>query len=390
MKREDWINGELAALRERDLYRHLTPYDQVGGKITVDGRTYVNFSSNDYLNLAHHPGVVRAGREALRAYGCGATASRLVTGTLRIHDELEQTLAAYKGYPTALVFGSGYLANAGAIPALAGRGDHVFADRLVHASIVDAIVMSRANLHRFRHNDANHLMHLLGRCRERGRRLIVTESVFSMDGDLAPLADLVAAADEHDAMVMIDEAHAIGVFGPFGSGLVREHGLEVSVNVSMGTLSKALAGYGGFVACSEVMREFLINRARALIYSTGLPPGSIGSALEVLRMAAGDGRMGRRLLHHAAAFRQRLKDSGLNTGDSDSQIVPIIVGESAQTLSFARRLRDRGILAIAIRPPTVPEGSARIRLAVTLAHTEEDLEWAASEIAAAAAEEGIA
>ena len=191
-------------------------------------------------------------------------------------------------------------------------------------------------------------------------------------------------------MVMIDEAHAIGVFGPFGSGLVREHGLEVSVNVSMGTLSKALAGYGGFVACSEVMREFLINRARALIYSTGLPPGSIGSALEVLRMAAGAGRMGRRLLHHAAAFRQRLKDSGLNTGDSDSQIVPIIVGESAQTLSFARRLRDRGILAIAIRPPTVPEGSARIRLAVTLAHTEEDLEWAASEIAAAAAEEGIA
>ena len=390
MKSEDWISGELNALRERSLYRHLTPYDQVGGKITVDGRSYLNFSSNDYLNLARHPAVVRASREALRAYGCGATASRLVAGTLKIHDELEQTLAAYKGYPTALVFGSGYLANAGVIPALAGRGDHVFVDRLVHASIVDAMVMSRANLHRFRHNDASHLSHLLSRCRERGRRLVVTESVFGMDGDIAPLSDIVATADDHGAMVMIDEAHATGVFGPFGSGLVREHRLEAGVNVSMGTLSKALAGYGGFVACSEPMREFLINRARALIYSTGLPPGTIGSALEVLRMAAGDGRMGRRLLHHAAAFRQKLKDSGLNTGDSVSQIIPILVGESARTLSLAQRLRTRGLLAIAIRPPTVPQGSARIRLAVTLAHTEDDLDWAASEIAAAAAEEGIA
>ena len=380
MRSEQWIDDELARLREKSLERRLSVFDGVGGKITVDGRTFLNFSSNDYLGLSRHPEVVSASRRYLEAHGCGATASRLITGTLHPHVELERAIAAVKGYGAALVFGSGFLANAGIIASLVGRNDHVFADKLVHASIIDGIALSRANLKRFRHNDPEHLESLLKQWSTSGRKLVVTESVFSMDGDIAPLPEIVSVADKYGAMIMVDEAHATGIFGPGGSGLIREYGLEDRVNVSMGTLSKALGGYGGFVACSPAMRELLVNRARAFIYTTGLPPSAVGSAIGALAVIAKAGNPGAELLGRAAVFRNRLRDAGLDVLTSQSQIIPVLIGDNAEALAVAEKLKSRGILAVAIRPPTVPEGTARLRLSLTLDHSEHDLEWAARKI----------
>jgi len=376
-------------LSKRHLDRHVQAYLEAGGKIRIGDRTYLNFSSNDYLNLARHPDVVAKAAEALRAAGCGATASRLLTGTLTWHDELEQKLARYKGYPCALLFGSGFLANVGTIPALMGRNDYVFADKLVHASIVDAIMLSRAKLYRFRHNDVEHLEQLLKKSETSGRRLIVTESVFSMDGDLAPLQDIAHVAQRHGAMVMVDEAHATGVFGPRGGGLVREWELEPMINIGLGTLSKAFGGYGGFVACSESMRAFLINHARSFIYSTALPPSVVGAALGAMQVIEESCDLGAQLLKNVAVFRNRLQEAGLNTGNSASQIIPIMVGKNSKALAISEKLREQGIIGVAIRPPTVPQGTARIRLSVTLAHTREDLEHVGQVIIATAQGEGL-
>lgn len=389
MHYEAWISERLCDLSKRHLDRHVQAYLEAGGKIRIGDRTYLNFSSNDYLNLARHPDVVAKAAKALRAAGCGATASRLLTGTLTWHDELEQKLARYKGYACALLFGSGFLANVGTIPALMGRNDYVFADKLVHASIVDAIMLSRAKLYRFRHNDVEHLEQLLKKSETSGRRLIVTESVFSMDGDLAPLQDIAHVAQRHGAMVMVDEAHATGVFGPKGGGLVREWGLEPMINIGLGTLSKAFGGYGGFVACSESMRAFLINHARSFIYSTALPPSVVGAALGAMQMIEESCDLGAQLLKNAAVFRNRLQEAGLNTGNSASQIIPIMVGKNSKALAISKKLREQGIIGVAIRPPTVPQGTARIRLSVTLAHTREDLEHVGQVIIATAQGEGL-
>lgn len=389
MDREAWIEKLLEELRAKHLERRAAAWPEGGGRIRLQDRTLLNFSSNDYLDLAHHPLVVEFSEAMLRRYGAGSTASRLVSGTLPVHEELEERLARLKGYPAALVFGSGYLANAGVIPVLAGRDDTVFADKLSHASIIDSVVLSRARFVRFRHNDAAHLDELLSKHEGGGRKLVVTESVFSMDGDLAPLREIADAAARHEAMLMADEAHATGVFGPGGSGLIRQHKLEGSVNVSMGTLSKALGGYGGFVACSGPLRELLVNRARTFIYTTAPPPAAIGAALGALDILERNPELGPELLRRAAAFRRRLNSAGLDTLQSASQIIPLMVGDNAKTLALSQRLLEAGILAVAIRPPTVPEGTARLRLSVTLAHTDEDLESAADRILAAAKAEGV-
>lgn len=389
MRTETWIDEELDSVRRADIERRLTAYPQTGGKIHVDGRPMLNLASNDYLDLARHPDVVAAAADAVRSLGAGATASRLVAGTLPIHGELEDRLARYKGYPAALVFGSGYMANSGVITCLVGRGDTVFVDRLVHASILDAAILSRARLCRFRHNDPTHLQELLQKTGSQGRRLVITESVFSMDGDVAPLRDIATVAGAASAMLMVDEAHSTGVFGPGGSGLIRELKIEGLVNASMGTLSKALAGYGGFIACSGRLRDLMVNRARSFIFSTGLPPASAASALATLDVLDARPDMGKDLLENAACFRRRLRDAGLDTGRSASQIIPVIVGENRLAVEVSRRIRERGILAAAIRPPTVPAGTARLRLSVTLAHSRVDLDMAADAIIGAAKELGI-
>lgn len=388
MNREAWIEELLSGLRAEHAERRTIVYPGSGGRLQLDGREFLNFSCNDYLGLSKHPCVVAAAKQALDKYGAGSTASRLVTGTLPPHEELEQRLAHFKGYPAALVFGSGFLTNAGVIPSLVGREDTVFADKLVHASVIDSITLSRARLARFRHNDVRHLEELLKKDAA-GRRLIVTESVFSMDGDLAPLPEIAAAASRHGAMLMIDEAHATGVFGPSGSGLIRKHRIESSVNVSMGTLSKAIGSYGGFIACSPCMRELFVNRARALIYTTTLPPPVIAASITALEVMQASPEMGATLLKRAESFRNALKAAGLDTQQSASQIIPIVVGENAKALALAERLRASGILAVAIRPPTVPQGSARLRLSVTLDHSENDLARATMLIVAAAKAEGV-
>lgn len=370
---ETWIADELTARRREGLERALVALDHAGPRVTVGGRTLLNVSGNDYLGLAHHPHVVARARECLDRFGAGASASRLVSGTLACHEELEARLARFKGYPAALTFGSGYAANLGLIPALVGRDDRVFIDRLAHASLIDGVILSRARLQRFRHNDADHLASLLGKCPGDGRKLVVTESVFSMDGDCAPLRDLAATADRHGAFLLVDEAHATGVFGPSGSGCIRAAGLEEHVNLSMGTLSKSLGSQGGFAACSADMRALLINQSRAFIYSTALAPAAAGAALGALDVLEGEPDRGARLLARADGVRERLKAAGLDTGVSVSQIVPVIVGPSERALRVGQRLREAGFLAVAIRPPTVPPGTARLRLSLSLDHTEAEL-----------------
>lgn len=389
MNNESWIPEVLTQLRAGHLERVLNAYPESGGRIRIGGRDVLNFSCNDYLGLTRHPALAQAAAEAAATLGAGATASRLVTGTLALHETLERRLATFKGYPSALLFGSGFLTNMGVIPSLVGRDDAVFADRFVHASILDAIALSRARLARFQHNDVASLDSALAKYPPSGRRLIVTESVFSMDGDLAPLPDLARVARKHGAMFMVDEAHATGVFGPAGSGLVREYKLEQTVNVSMGTLSKAFGGYGGFVACTRDMRNLLVNQARSFIYSTALPPAVVGAALAALDLMEQNPGWGADLLRRADTFRKTLNAAGLDTLQSASQIVPVLVGENEKALSLSNRLRENGILCVAIRPPTVPEGTARLRFSVSLAHTEQDLEFAAAQIIAAARAEGL-
>ncbi|MBU0677448.1 MAG: 8-amino-7-oxononanoate synthase [Verrucomicrobia bacterium] len=389
MNREAWIDDELRKLRVDNLERHIRVFPHAGGKINIDGHEVLNFSSNDYLNLAGRPELARAAKRAIDDFGAGSAASRLVTGTLPIHDELEMQLARHKGYPAAILFGSGYLANSSTVPALVGRNDTIFADRFIHASMIDAAKLSDARLVRFRHNDCGHLEELLTMHADKGRRLILIESVYSMDGSIPPLREIAATAEKNNALLLVDEAHATGVLGPRGGGLIRQEHLEESVNVAMGTLSKGLGGYGGFVACSESIRKLLVNRGRGLIYSTAPPPSVAGSALAALEVLDKEPDLGTILMERASRFRKRLNDAGLDTLDSQTQIIPIIAGSNESALGLAERLLEDRIIAIAIRPPTVPKGTARVRLSVTLAHEDRDLEQASEVIIRAARNEGI-
>ncbi|MEE9369074.1 MAG: 8-amino-7-oxononanoate synthase [Pontiella sp.] len=379
--REDWIQPILNEAKRQGLERTARVYPEAGGLIKIDGKEILNFSSNDYLDLSSHPHVIDRSKQALDQYGIGSTASRLVSGTLPIHEELEKRLAKDKGFESALVFGSGYMANAGTIPVLAGRDDLIFADKLVHASMIDACKLSGAKLVRFAHNDFHALekrmeQYTASHC----RKLVITESVFSMDGDIAPLTEIAALAEKHNAMLMVDEAHASGAFGPEGVGLIREFGLENAVTVSMGTMSKAMGGYGGFVACSENLRKLLIHSARAFIYTTAPPPAVIGAALGALDVFEASPKLGNILQANAAYFRSMLHEAGLDTLQSQSQIVPVVIGDNEKAVAVARKLREQNIIVAAIRPPTVPAGSARLRVCVTLAHLVDDLERAATAI----------
>ena len=380
MNPDTWIKQELERARRNQLERSISVVPEAGGILRDVGGRVLNLSSNDYLNLIHHPLLQKAATEALSRYGTGSGSSRLVSGTLPIHEELEAGLATLKGYPAALTFGSGFLANAGAITAMVGRNDHVFADRLAHASIVDATIQSRAKLHRFNHNDVDHLASLLGKTQSDSRKLVITESVFSMDGDFAPLRELATVCEEYEAIFAVDEAHATGLFGMNGAGRISEEGLQDCVALSIGTMSKALGGYGGFVASSNLVRQWLINRARPLIYSTALPPSVAATAHAALQVLSSDPQRGRTVLRLAAALRHRLQEENLDTLNSQSQIIPILVGDNKRTLRISQKLQEEGILAIPIRPPTVPAGTARLRLSVTYAHTEEDLREAAETI----------
>ncbi len=381
---------ELQTLADKDLRRRLLEVEEVlpGGKVRVGGRVLLNLSSNDYLGLAQDPRLIRAAQEAAARWGAGAGASRLVAGHLALHQEVEDKLAAFKGTEAAVIFSTGYMANLGTISALVGPGDTVFGDRLNHASIYDGIKLSGATLARFPHRDLNRLEELLQKAKS-GRKLIISDSVFSVDGDVAPLKGLVELKDRYDAWLMVDEAHATGVLGPKGAGLAEALGLTQSVEVHMGTFSKALGSLGGYVAGDRRLIDYLHNRARSFIYSTALPPPVLGAIAGALDIVIQEPERRRYLLSEAAAFRETLSRAGFDLVGSETQIVPVLVGENAPTLEMAARLRERGLMAVAFRPPTVAPGKARVRFSLSAAHSQADLALARETIVAVGRDLGL-
>ncbi len=380
---------ELASLKQRGQLRDLYVLPETGGQITVDGRTVINFSSNDYLDLARDRRLKDAAIRTVEELGCGATAARLMTGHLKLHEQLESDLAQMMGTEATLVFGSGFLTNLGVLTALAKAGDEVYADKLNHASLIDGTRLSKAHSMRYLHKDLNHLESLLKKSKTKGKRIIVSDSVFSMDGDIAPLAGLSELAQRYDALLVIDEAHAIGVMGENGGGACRIKGREIKPDVVIGTLSKSLGGYGGYAACSASIRKFLINNARSFIYSTGLPPVCVGSGREAVFVLKSNPNLGKTLLDRAERFRDLLAGAGLNVPEFESQIIPILVGGNDEAVHFSQLLWDRGLLIKAIRPPTVPVGTSRVRLSITLALSDEVLSKSADMIAQTAKKAGI-
>jgi 8-amino-7-oxononanoate synthase len=403
MTTPDFIRETLEDLKARHLYRRLVAVGSAAGpRVDLGGRTVLQFVSNNYLGLAGEERVREAATRAIEKWGWGAGASRLLAGHTGAHEALEADLAAFKGTEAALVFPTGYQANLGAVTALVGRGDTVVCDRENHASIYDAVRLSGAELARYPHGDASAAAELLG---AQGRRkLLVTDTVFSMGGDLAPLRQLADACRACGAMLLVDEAHALGVLGPTGAGLVealshlapREHtgggaredgpsavGPPVyspgakwadAVTASVGTLSKALGGIGGFVAGSRDLVDLLVNRARPFIYTTALPAAACEAARAALAIVRAEPERRRRVLSLAERLRGALRGRGFDCGASETPIVPVIVGEPGPTLAMAAALLDRGIFCPAIRPPTVPPGTSRLRVSLTSEHTEEDVD----------------
>lgn len=368
------LRDELAALDRRSLRRAiLTPRDGQGATLTIGGRELLNLTSNNYLGLAGDRRVVEGAMEAARAYGASVSASRLLCGSTPLHEELEGRLAALKGAEAALLYSSGYLANLGVLTALARPGDAVFSDALNHASIIDGCRLSGAETRVYRHRDADHLAELL-RATPARRRLIVSETVFSMDGDIAPLPALAELARAHDAVLVLDEAHATGALGPNGEGALARSGLDAEGVVIVGTLSKALASAGGFVAASATVIDYLVNRSRPFIFNTALPPASVGAALAALDVVAAEPERRARLDALAARLREGLVAAGHPPSGSETAIVPLLLGSADAALAAERRLREAGVLARAIRPPTVPEGTARIRFNLIATHTEGDVD----------------
>ena len=368
----DWIPGQLDALRQQGLQRQLRL--RVGrqtARAVINGREVVNFGSNDYLGLAGDQRLAEAVVQAVPEVGWGSGASPLVTGYSPLHQRLEQRLAEFEATEATLLFTSGFAANAGTIAALVGPGDIVFTDRKNHASLLDGCRLSRADVRPYPHLDCQRLKSLLDRCEGKGRRLIVTDTLFSMDGDLAPLGELADLAEHYNAMLMVDEAHATGVFGRHGRGLAEHLGVESRVHVRIGTLSKALGCIGGFVAGSRTLIDWLLNRARPYVFSTASPPATAAAALAAIEIVESEPQRRERLLARAAALRATLAQRGWNVGRSASQIIPIIVGQPELALALSAQLWEQGLFVPPIRPPTVPEGEACLRISLSSAHTDE-------------------
>jgi glycine C-acetyltransferase/8-amino-7-oxononanoate synthase len=383
------IGHRLEELRDSGLHRRLRIVESPQGpQVLLDGRAVMLLCSNDYLGLADNAQVRCASSDAAMKWGAGAGASRLVSGTMTVHGELERRLAEFKGKPSALLFGSGYLANAGVVSALAGRGEVVFSDELNHASIIDGCRLSRAETFVYRHGDVEHLAWGLRGAGERAA-LIVTDGVFSMDGDLAPLPELAELARRGGCRLMVDEAHATGALGPAGRGSVAAAGLSGEVDVVIGTLGKALGSYGAYACADRETTEYLLNTARSFIFSTAPPPPAAAAALAALEvLEAQPGRV-ERLTANAATLRGALSAQGLAAGESETQIVPLTVGDAGLAMELSERLLERGVFAQGIRPPTVPEGSSRLRFTVMSTHRRQELERAAGEAGAIARELGI-
>ncbi len=371
----DFLSKELQELRDKGLYRNLrTITGPQESRVTIEGKEYLLFAANNYLGLANHPQVKKASLEAIERYGVGAGASRLISGTMELHSRLEERIARFKRRESAILFSSGYLANLGVITSLVGRDDVVIVDRLNHASIIDAARLSLAKLLVYPHKDMLRLERILANCQNYKKRLVVTDSIFSMNGDIAPLPEIVSLAERYGAFVMIDEAHATGVLGEKGRGAEEHFGLEGKIDIVMGTLSKAVGSLGGFVAGSRKLIEYLKNRARSFIYTTALPPGVCAASLAGLDLIENEPLYRKRLWQNVKYIRDGLLKMGFDLMGSETQIIPILIGEVEKTMEISEYLFSQGIFIPGIRPPTVPADRCRLRMSLMATHTREDLD----------------
>ncbi len=377
----DRINQFLQERQKNNLLRVLRPANfRKKGRIRLGGREYIDFSSNDYLGLSSHGRLLEAAKAALDTFGVGSSASRLLSGDLELHHQLEQKTAAFKGKERALVFNSGYQANLGIISALCKRGDVIFSDRLNHASIIDGILLSGVRCFRFNHNDMAHLASLLKKERKHFKEaFVISETIFSMDGDICPLKGLVELKEKYNCVLYLDEAHATGIFGKSGSGLAEEEGLTEEIDFIMGTFSKALGGFGAYLACAKKIAEYLINSCRSFIYSTALPAPVIAANLAALELIEKEPFRRKTLLENSACFRNRLEKHGLKVKGS-AQIIPLIVGDNRKAINLSRLLQDKGYWALPIRTPSVAPNQARVRFSLSYDHSREILERAANDI----------
>lgn len=395
--KNDFLTQTLTQLESKGLRRRLRSVDGAqGAKISLNGKVVINLCSNNYLGLADDARLRAAAIDCIADEGLGAGASRLVCGNMKSHSALEEKLADFKGTESAILFSTGYMANVGIISSLFSRDDVIFADKLNHASIIDGILLSGAEFKRYPHNDMKALEDFLkkdktrGRpaCR-RGRRAIITDSVFSMDGDVAPLEEIVALAQKYNCMVMIDEAHAFGVFGKKGKGLGEHFGLEKEIDIQMGTLSKAAGSFGAYACGSRTLIDFLINCARSFIYTTAMPPSIAAASLRAIEIIESEPQRREQLWENERYLRKGLKDSGFDTGKSQSPIIPVLVKDAKVAVEFSRKLLDQGIFVQAIRPPTVPQNTARLRVTAMATHSRADLDFAIKEFGRIGKELGL-
>lgn len=374
MHTDDWLQTEYTELKNAGLFRHLrTVMRAPSGTINLDGHEVILLGSNNYLGLSIHPQVIAAAVAATEEFGTGSSGSRLISGNSVLYTSLETNLAKTKGTEAALVFSSGYAANTSIIPVLAGENDLILSDELNHASIIDGCRLSRATKKIYRHCDVEHLQNLLTESSDFRRRLIITDGVFSMDGDIAPLSDIYKVAMNHEAMLLVDDAHGFGVLGKDGSGTVAHFGLQGEDIIQMGTLSKAIGGLGGYVASSRTLIDLLINRARGFIFTTGLPPAILAAADAALKVMRSTPKLRQRLLKNAETLKTALIDIGYTLLPSQTQILPVMLGEPQRATEVAEALLLKGIYAPAIRPPAVPTGSSRLRVTVMAKHTDVEI-----------------
>lgn len=393
---DDVLKAALDERRAQQLYRSRKTIDSAQGvEVIVDGKRYLNFCSNDYLGLANHPDIISAFKNAADAFGVGSGASHLVCGHSKFHHELEEALAEFTGRERALLFSTGYMANLGVITALLDKGDFIFEDKLNHASLIDAGLLSGARFQRFLHNDIDNLRARLERVQETekhaesGRKLICVDGVFSMDGDLAPLPELAALAQQHDAWLMVDDAHGFGVLGEHGAGCAEYFQLDQNqLPILMGTLGKACGSFGAFVAGSETLIETLIQFARPYIYTTALPPAVAAATLESLKIIRDEAWRRAHLQKLIARFRSGAEQLGLPLMNSSSAIQPFVVGDAERALLLSEKLAERGFWIGAIRPPTVPAGTARLRITLSAAHSAAQVDRLLDALAQVMAENG--
>jgi len=370
----DELDTELECIKRSNLFRTLkrvSPHRS--SRIIIDGREYISLCSNNYLGLADHPALKEASIAAIQGYGTSVAASRLVSGNTELHERLEEITATLKGAEAALLFNSGYMANIGLLQAIAGEGDAIFSDSANHASIIDGCRLSRAKVFIYHHRDAEHLRSLLSGVSGYRRKIVITESIFSMNGDIAPLPEIFKTAEEHEAILVVDDAHATGVLGKRGRGSLEHFAIQADNIIQVGTYGKALGSFGAYISCPREVRDYLINRARTFIYTTALPVSIIAASIAAIKILEEDHERLRRLWENTRLFKRGLMNLGFDTLDSESPIIPVLIGEVEKTVRFSERLYEHGIYAVPIRPPTVPEGSSRIRTIVTACHSDRDI-----------------